>query len=120
MLFGAQAPADPNRWTLLPRGVKVTTLLRCSCWGWNMSLQNALRDIAAWAVERISWRGGAAVHDLTLCHPADKAAQRRPIITTRPFIGVLAVLLGSIISTLDSHHELRSRRCPRRRPCRLR
>src|SRR5262245_12597735 len=63
---------------------------------------NALRDIAAGAVQRISWRGGAAVHDLTLCHPADKAAQPRPIITTRPFIGVLAVLLGSIISTLDS------------------
>jgi DHA2 family multidrug resistance protein len=38
----------------------------------------------------------------TLCHPADQAAQAPPSITTRPLIGVLAVLLGSIISTLDS------------------
>src|SRR5262249_8654692 len=53
-------------------------------------------------VQRISWRGGVAAPDLTLCHPADKRAQPRPIITTGPFIGVLAVLLGSIISTLDS------------------
>jgi len=52
-------------------------------------------------VQRTSWRGaGASVG--TLCHPADKAAQTAPAITTRPFIGVLAVLLGSIISTLDS------------------
>jgi DHA2 family multidrug resistance protein len=50
-------------------------------------------------VQRISWGAAAAVR--SLCHPADKAAQPRPIITTRPFIGVLAVLLGSIISTLD-------------------
>jgi MFS transporter, DHA2 family, multidrug resistance protein len=40
--------------------------------------------------------------DRSLCHPADRAAQQRPPITTRPFFGVLAVLLGSIISTLDS------------------
>jgi MFS transporter, DHA2 family, multidrug resistance protein len=37
-----------------------------------------------------------------LCHPADKAAHILPTITTRPYIGVLAVLLGSVISTLDS------------------
>jgi DHA2 family multidrug resistance protein len=37
-----------------------------------------------------------------LCHPADMAAQTRPTISARPYIGVLAVLLGSIISTLDS------------------
>ncbi len=62
---------------------------------------NALRDIARSMVQRFSWRdAGAPVR--TLCHPADRAAQPRPIITTRPFIGVLAVLLGSIISTLDS------------------
>ena len=38
----------------------------------------------------------------TLCHPADNAAQPRPIISTRPLVGVLAVMLGSVISTLDS------------------
>jgi MFS transporter, DHA2 family, multidrug resistance protein len=38
----------------------------------------------------------------SLCHEADRAAQHPPVITTRPFIGVLAVLLGSIIATLDS------------------
>jgi DHA2 family multidrug resistance protein len=37
----------------------------------------------------------------TLCHPDDKAAHPRPIITTRPYIGTLAVLLGSVISTLN-------------------
>src|SRR5882724_2136422 len=61
-----------------------------------------LQDIAARVAHGISWRGGTAVPDLSLCHPADKAAQARPIVTTRPFIGVLAVLLGSIISTLDN------------------
>src|ERR1700731_5234458 len=61
---------------------------------------NALRDAQS-LVQRISWpSAGAPVRNL--CHPADRAAQPRPIITTRPFIGVLAVLLGSIISTLDS------------------
>ena len=38
----------------------------------------------------------------TLCSPADRAAQHPPVIATRPLIGVLAVLLGSLISTLDS------------------
>jgi DHA2 family multidrug resistance protein len=37
-----------------------------------------------------------------LCHPNDRAALPRPLITTRPLIGVIAVLLGSIISTLDT------------------
>ncbi len=36
-------------------------------------------------------------------HPSGThAAQPQPIVSSRPFIGVLAVLLGSIISTLDS------------------
>src|ERR1700739_1269800 len=38
----------------------------------------------------------------SLCHAADIAAHRDPPISIRPFIGVLAVLLGSIIATLDS------------------
>ena len=38
----------------------------------------------------------------SLCHAADREAQHPPVITPRPFIGVLAVLIGSIISTLDS------------------
>ena len=45
---------------------------------------------------------GNSIRASTLCHPADIAAQPPPVITTRPFIGVVAVLLGSIISTLDS------------------
>jgi MFS transporter, DHA2 family, multidrug resistance protein len=55
------------------------------------------RDI----VRRITWRGTARSAD-TLCHPADMAAQSRPIIAARPYIGVLAVLVGTVISTLDS------------------
>jgi MFS transporter, DHA2 family, multidrug resistance protein len=38
----------------------------------------------------------------SLCHPDDRAAQAPPVISARPFIGTLAVLLGSIISTLDN------------------
>jgi MFS transporter, DHA2 family, multidrug resistance protein len=38
----------------------------------------------------------------TLCHPSDKAAQSRQTVSVRPYMGVLAVLLGSVISTLDS------------------
>jgi MFS transporter, DHA2 family, multidrug resistance protein len=60
----------------------------------------SLGDIVRRMVRRIFWRGAAPVR--TLPHPTDQALQARPIITTRPFIGVLAVLLGSIISTLDS------------------
>jgi MFS transporter, DHA2 family, multidrug resistance protein len=44
-----------------------------------------------------SYHGAAAEG---LCHPADRAAQARPSITTRPLIGVIAVLIGAIISTL--------------------
>jgi MFS transporter, DHA2 family, multidrug resistance protein len=56
-----------------------------------------LRD----ALHRFAWRGPGGTAD-TLCHPDDKAAHPRPIMSPQPFIGVLAVLLGSIISTLDS------------------
>jgi MFS transporter, DHA2 family, multidrug resistance protein len=45
---------------------------------------------------------GTAAPAHSLCHPADRAAQPRQIVTVRPLIGLLAVLLGSIISTLDS------------------
>lgn len=38
----------------------------------------------------------------TLCPAADHAAQPRPTITARPLIGTIAVLLGSVIATLDS------------------
>jgi hypothetical protein len=38
----------------------------------------------------------------TLCHPADKAAQSSQTVSVRPYIGVLAVLLGSVIARLDS------------------
>jgi DHA2 family multidrug resistance protein len=56
-------------------------------------------DTAAGPAPSLSRR---AVDRSTLCHPADGAAQPAPLITARPLIGVLAVLLGSIISTLDS------------------
>ncbi len=48
----------------------------------------------------ITKRHAASAH--TLCHDADKAAQAPQTISVRPFIGVLAVLLGSVISTLNS------------------
>jgi DHA2 family multidrug resistance protein len=38
----------------------------------------------------------------SLCHPDDRVAYAPPAISARPFIGVLAVLIGAIISTLDS------------------
>jgi DHA2 family multidrug resistance protein len=44
----------------------------------------------------------AAVPHHGLCHPDDVAAQTPPVVSKHPYIGVLAVLLGSIISTLDS------------------
>jgi MFS transporter, DHA2 family, multidrug resistance protein len=37
-----------------------------------------------------------------LCHADDRAAHAPSAISARPFIGVLAVLIGAIISTLDS------------------
>jgi MFS transporter, DHA2 family, multidrug resistance protein len=45
-------------------------------------------------------RGAAAPQ--SLCHPDDRAAHARPVISARPLIGVVAVLLGAVISTLDS------------------
>ena len=45
---------------------------------------------------------GAGIQAQSLCHPDDRAAQSTPVITARPFIGVAAVLLGAIISTLNS------------------
>ena len=45
---------------------------------------------------------GAADTDDGLSCPADRAAHPAPIIAAYPMIGVLAVLLGSIIATLDS------------------
>src|SRR4029077_4848450 len=61
----------------------------------------AVRQLAQRLVGDIS-RTRAAAPPQNLCHPDDRAAQARPIITARPLLGVLAVLLGSIISTLDS------------------
>jgi DHA2 family multidrug resistance protein len=62
---------------------------------------SAFGDIADGMAQRAS-EGSADAPIRSLCHPADRAAQPRPIITTRPLIGVLAVLLGTIISTLDT------------------
>jgi DHA2 family multidrug resistance protein len=58
---------------------------------------NAIRDVRHW----FAWRGPGGSAD-ALCHPHDKAAHTHPVISPRPFIGVLAVLLGSILATLDS------------------
>ena len=57
----------------------------------------AIRDALHW----IAWRRPSRSAD-GLCHRDDKAAHTRPMMSPRPFIGVLAVLLGSILSTLDS------------------
>jgi MFS transporter, DHA2 family, multidrug resistance protein len=57
----------------------------------------AIRGALRW----IGWPEGNRSAD-SLCHPDDKAAHPRQIISPRPYIGVLAVLLGSIMSTLDS------------------
>jgi MFS transporter, DHA2 family, multidrug resistance protein len=59
------------------------------------------RQIGLNSVQDIFLDGGDASVP-GLCHPDDRTAQLRPTITTRPLIGVLAVLLGAVISTLDS------------------
>jgi DHA2 family multidrug resistance protein len=46
--------------------------------------------------------GRVNVTHRNLCHPADRAAQAPLVISAHPLIGVVAVLLGSIISTLSS------------------
>jgi DHA2 family multidrug resistance protein len=58
-----------------------------------MSFSREASHLLAWPH---GWRWNS------LCHPADDAAQTKPTQSARPFIGVLAVLLGSIIATLDS------------------
>lgn len=58
-------------------------------------------QLAGGIVDRIAWHRTASANH-TLCHPADKAAHQRPLVSVRPYIGVLAVLLGSVIATLDS------------------
>ena len=75
-----------------------------------------LRDAADW----LPWHRHPREGD-TLCDSADKAAQSRPTISVRPLIGTLAVMLGSIISTLDSRISVvRIGRRSRRRTCRIR
>src|SRR5271166_4065613 len=59
------------------------------------------RQFAQRLVDGIS-RNRTTAPPLSLCHPEDRAAQLRPVISARPFIGVLAVLIGAVISTLDS------------------
>jgi MFS transporter, DHA2 family, multidrug resistance protein len=55
------------------------------------------------AIRGISAREAShSVRIPALRHPPDQGAQLRPAIAPRPFIGVVAVLIGSIISTLDS------------------
>src|SRR5271168_4521226 len=62
---------------------------------------NAVRQFAQRLVGDFS-RPRAVAASQTLCHPDDRAAYAPPAISARPFIGVLAVLLGAVISTLDS------------------
>jgi MFS transporter, DHA2 family, multidrug resistance protein len=62
--------------------------------------------IATWQLARRLFAAGSRTHAAatseTLCHPDDRIAHARPAISARPFIGVAAVLLGAVISTLDS------------------
>src|ERR1700741_2789811 len=62
---------------------------------------NIVRQFAHALVGDFSRRRAAAPPQ-TLCHPDDRAAHAPPVISGRPFIGVLAVLIGAVISTLDS------------------
>jgi MFS transporter, DHA2 family, multidrug resistance protein len=62
---------------------------------------SAVRQFA----QRLVWNRSptpAIAAPQTLCHPDDRAAHAPPAISARPLIGVLAVLIGAIISTLDS------------------
>ncbi|HVW00062.1 MAG TPA: MFS transporter, partial [Planctomycetaceae bacterium] len=61
-------------------------------------MAGSARDVIRSTFRRVA--GAPPAHHL--CHDADRAAQPPPPITHRPFVGVLAVLLGSIISTLDN------------------
>src|SRR5271156_5320579 len=47
-------------------------------------------------------RTRAGVQPQTLCHPDDRAAHAPPVTSARPLIGVVAVLLGAIIATLNT------------------
>jgi DHA2 family multidrug resistance protein len=62
---------------------------------------SAARQFGQPLVEGVSLPGAAAAPQ-GLCHPDDRAAQPRPTIAVRPLVGVVAVLLGAVISTLDS------------------
>jgi DHA2 family multidrug resistance protein len=62
---------------------------------------SAVRQFA----QRLVWNRSptpAIAAPQALCHPDDRAAHAPPAISARPLIGVLAVLIGAIISTLDS------------------
>jgi DHA2 family multidrug resistance protein len=61
----------------------------------------AVRQLAARLIGRRA-RTPAGAAPQSLCHADDRAAHKSPAISARPFIGVLAVLLGAVISTLDS------------------
>src|SRR5580700_7483392 len=61
------------------------------------------------AVRQFAWRlvgdctsTRAGAPPQTLCHTDDRAAHASPAVSARPFIGVLAVLIGAVISTLNS------------------
>jgi MFS transporter, DHA2 family, multidrug resistance protein len=48
------------------------------------------------------WRTSAAAPGHRLDHAADRAAHAKPVVAKQPLIGVIAVLLGAVISTLDT------------------
>jgi DHA2 family multidrug resistance protein len=61
------------------------------------------------AVRQFAWRlvgdrssTRAGLPPQALSHPDDRAAHAPPTVSARPFIGVLAVLIGAVISTLNS------------------
>src|SRR5580658_11386839 len=61
------------------------------------------------AVRQFAWRlvgdrssTRAGLPPQALGHPDDRAAHAPPTVSARPFIGVLAVLIGAVISTLNS------------------
>jgi DHA2 family multidrug resistance protein len=52
-------------------------------------------------MQRLRWQRGAA-QPVSPGRAVDRSAHGAPAISTRPFIGVFAVLVGAIISTLDT------------------
>ena len=95
---------DPALGDLLRPGMSVIATIDTSSAARRRSRRGEGGAVSASAISAEATASNAAMRAVghTLCSPADRAAQHRPVIATRPLIGILAVLLGAVISTLDS------------------